>query len=62
FRGDPARARGTGAGLGLSIARWIAQAHSGAISITSPPGGGTTAEVTFPADVPAAAPTQTLNA
>jgi signal transduction histidine kinase len=55
FRGDPSRSRqsgahgaGDGAGLGLSIARWIADAHDAVIEVTSPGGGGTRASVTFP--------------
>lgn len=55
YRGDPARSRqsnahgtGDGAGLGLSIARWIADSHEAAIDITSPGGAGTRASVTFP--------------
>jgi signal transduction histidine kinase len=55
FRADPARVRepstngtGEGAGLGLSIARWIADAHAAAIELTSTPGQGTRARVTFP--------------
>jgi signal transduction histidine kinase len=56
FRGDPARGRSTGAGLGLSIARWIADAHEGEIAVTSPAGGGTHIEVTLRASPSPAAP------
>jgi signal transduction histidine kinase len=55
YRGDPARARvagagGTpeGAGLGLSIARWITEAHGATIALTSTFGAGTRAIITFP--------------
>ena len=47
FRGDPARARSEGAGLGLSIARWIADEHGAAIGITSEQGKGTIVTVQF---------------
>ncbi len=56
FRGDPARARSTGAGLGLSIARWIADAHEGEIAVVSPAGGGTRIEVTLRASTAPAPP------
>jgi signal transduction histidine kinase len=55
YRGDPARSRGVangggdGAGLGLSIARWIADAHGAEISVSSAPGRGTRMTVEFPA-------------
>lgn len=39
YRGDPAR-DGTGAGLGLSIAQAIAEAHGSAIDVESAPGRG----------------------
>ena len=48
FRADPARSRG-GAGLGLSIARWIVDAHAGRIEVTSTEGQGTSVEVKLPA-------------
>ena len=55
YRGDPARARGTepsdqngGAGLGLSIAKWIAEAHGAEIRSESAPGEGTQLTVVFP--------------
>jgi signal transduction histidine kinase len=48
FRGETARSRTDGAGLGLSIARWIAREHSAEISLTSEPGRGTRVVVTFP--------------
>ena len=55
YRGDPARTRepsahgaGEGAGLGLSIARWITDAHDALIEVTSSLGTGTRARVTFP--------------
>ena len=50
YRVDDARTRPNGgAGLGLSISRWIAQAHGGTIRVESTPGNGTTFTVRFPA-------------
>ena len=48
FRGEVARTRSDGAGLGLSIASWIAREHGAEISLTSEPGKGTKVIVTFP--------------
>ena len=48
YRGDPARVRSEGAGLGLSIARWIAEAHSAQIHVRSGEREGTRVEVSFP--------------
>jgi signal transduction histidine kinase len=48
FRGETARSRTDGAGLGLSIASWIAQEHGAKISLTSDAGKGTRVIVTFP--------------
>jgi len=49
YQTDPARTHtGGGFGLGLSIARWIAEAHGGSIHVTSQPGQGTTFTVRFP--------------
>jgi len=51
YRGDPARSRGNGsvdgAGLGLSIAKWIADAHGAEIALVSEPGNGTRVSVRF---------------
>ena len=54
YRADSARARGGGAGLGLAISRWIAQAHGGDIQVSCGASGGTTFNVRLPA-VPLAA-------
>jgi signal transduction histidine kinase len=60
YRGDPARTRarpsrsGEGAGLGLSIARWIIRVHDADIRVTSATGRGTRVEVHFPAPDPTA--------
>ncbi len=48
FRGETARSRTDGAGLGLSIASWIAREHGAEISLSSEPGKGTKVIVTFP--------------
>lgn len=48
FRGDPARVRSEGAGLGLSIVQWIARVHGAVIHLDSTPGHGTRVEVVFP--------------
>jgi signal transduction histidine kinase len=48
YRGDSARSRAAGAGLGLSIARWIADEHHATIHVDSAPGRGTRVTVTFP--------------
>jgi signal transduction histidine kinase len=48
FRGETARSRTDGAGLGLSIASWIAREHGADISLISEPGKGTNVVVTFP--------------
>ena len=53
YRADPSRARETGgAGLGLAIARQLAQAQGGSISVESDPGRGTSFAVTFPRVLP----------
>jgi signal transduction histidine kinase len=49
FRGETARSRTDGAGLGLSIASWIAREHGADIAVSSEPGQGTRVVVTFPA-------------
>jgi signal transduction histidine kinase len=49
YRGDPARREADGAGLGLAIARWIAEAHGARIDIDSQPGAGTRVTISFPA-------------
>ncbi len=49
YRADDARSRSFGgAGLGLSIARWIASIHRGEIGVESEPGDGTTFRVRLP--------------
>jgi len=51
WRADSARSRTgerSGIGLGLSIGKWIAEAHGGALAVTSRPGRGTTFTVTVP--------------
>ena len=56
YRGDPARTptrerengSSEGAGLGLSIARWIADEHGASITIESVPSNGTRVDVHFP--------------
>jgi signal transduction histidine kinase len=48
FRGETARSRTEGAGLGLSIASWIAREHDATISLKSESGKGTRVVVTFP--------------
>jgi two-component system OmpR family sensor kinase len=57
YRGDASRARVTGnAGLGLSIARAIVEAHGGTIAVQSAPGEGATFTVTLPESRTASSP------
>src|SRR2546422_118026 len=50
YRGDSARSHAEGAGLGLPIARWIADLHGARISVASD-ATGTRVEIDFPATV-----------
>jgi signal transduction histidine kinase len=54
YRGDASRSRTGGAGLGLSIAQWIASEHDARLSLTSVPGSGTRATVVFTRPAPSA--------
>jgi len=49
FRADEARSRADGGfGLGLSIVKWIAESHHGAVELHSEPAAGSTFTVTLP--------------
>ena len=49
YRADKARSRDMGgAGLGLAIGRWIAEAHGGAIQVESKPGKGSVFRIRLP--------------
>lgn len=49
YRVDEARSRDSGgSGLGLSLARWIAESHGGTITVKSTMGAGSTFTVTLP--------------
>lgn len=48
FQSDKVRTSGGGAGLGLSIAKWIIDKHQGKAKVHSSPGKGTTIELSFP--------------
>jgi two-component system sensor histidine kinase BaeS len=49
WRAEKSRSRDTGgAGLGLTIARNLAEAHNGTITVTSSPGQGTTFTLRLP--------------
>ena len=50
---DPTRGADAGAGLGLSIARWVAEAHGGTLTLTDAIAGRTTFEARFPYAHPA---------
>jgi heavy metal sensor kinase len=59
FRADPARSWTTqngGAGLGLSIARWIAEAHHGRLELVRSDAGGNTFKVSLPSKAPTLTP------
>jgi signal transduction histidine kinase len=49
YRSDKSRSRDSGgAGLGLSLAKWIVDAHGGAIHVESAPGEGSSFHVSLP--------------
>src|SRR5690606_28610339 len=55
WRADVARSRTgdrAGAGLGLAITKWIAEAHGGTIAVQSRPNRGTTFTVLLPRGLP----------
>jgi signal transduction histidine kinase len=49
YRADRSRSRHSGgAGLGLSIVRWVAEAHKGSVTVASIPGRGSTFAIWLP--------------
>lgn len=48
YRADPSRGQVEGSGLGLSIARWIADTHHANLAVSSKEDAGTTFRVVFP--------------
>ena len=65
YRAEIARQKADGAGLGLSIAQWIADVHGAELKISSPATGGTRVEISFccverKADAPARKPSVTV--
>ena len=51
YRADAAQSRRSeGAGIGLALAKWIADAHRAEINVISAPNHGTTVSVAFPSD------------
>ncbi len=48
YRADRSRKRESGSGLGLSISKWIAEAHKGAIEVESRPSAGSRFVITLP--------------
>jgi two-component system sensor histidine kinase MtrB len=48
YRGDPARPRATGHGLGLALVRAVVDLHGGRIRAGNGPGGGARFEIEFP--------------
>ncbi|MCX7857412.1 MAG: ATP-binding protein [Deltaproteobacteria bacterium] len=48
YRADKSRKRETGVGLGLSISKWIAEAHNGKIEVKSTPHKGSVFSVKLP--------------
>lgn len=48
YRADPSRSQIEGAGLGLSIAKWIAETHHANLTVTSKLNSGTVFEIAFP--------------
>jgi signal transduction histidine kinase len=49
YRADPSRCRShDGAGLGLSLVKWIVECHAGTVDVASRQGHGTTVTVRLP--------------
>ncbi|OPY75604.1 MAG: Sensor kinase CusS [Syntrophorhabdus sp. PtaU1.Bin153] len=48
YRADRSRRRESGSGLGLSISKWIAEAHGGSIEVESQPGQGSLFSMKLP--------------
>lgn len=58
YRGDAARVRGEGSGIGLTVARGLARAMQGELNVTSRPGEGSTFTLTLPPPAREGAPAQ----